>query len=179
MSSHVLGAIWSPNMIILEQSLLFHLWTILYLVICEKHFYKTGFYFPQVIPSVQVNGGTDPPIHIFFPTAASVLVQSDNLYRFLGNCTVLYRTCCFLTFWLMSLFYFKDINFLSVEYATGIVASCHYAFHSVFGILGIYTMICVCEVYQVLHFLTLALILRNNYSTLQLYKYLPAFYVAL
>jgi len=79
----------------------------------------------------------------------------------------------------MSLFYFKDINFLSVESATSIVASCHYAFHSVFGILGIYTMICVCEVYQVLHFLTLALILRNNYSTLQLYKYLPAFYVVL
>ena len=70
----------------------------------------------------------------------------------------------------MSLFYFKDINFLSVESATGVFASCHYAFHSVFGILGIYTMICVCEVYQVLHFLTLALILRNNYSTLQLYK---------
>lgn len=79
----------------------------------------------------------------------------------------------------MSLYYFKDINFLSVESATGIFASCQYAFHSVFGILGIYTMICVCEVYQVLHFLTLAFILRNSSSTLQLYKYLPAFYAVL
>lgn len=79
----------------------------------------------------------------------------------------------------MSLYYFKDINFLSVASATGIFAGCQYAFHSVFGILGIYTMICVCEVYQVLHFLTLEFILRNNSSTLQLYKYLPAFYVVL
>ena len=168
-------------MIILEQPLLFHLSTILYLVICEKHVYKTGFYFPpgdtRVILSIQVGGGTHPPIHIFFLTAASVPVQSDNLYRFLANCII--QNMLFFNLLILSLFYFKDINFLSVVSATGMFASCHQAFSFVFGILRIYTMICICEMYLVLHFLTLALILRNNSSTLQSYKYLCAFYAVL
>lgn len=65
-----------------------------------------------------------PPVNFFFPTV-SVLVQSDNLYIFLAK---LY----FLTFWFMSLFYFKDSNCLSVVSVTSMFGSLSLCFQFCF-----------------------------------------------
>ena len=75
------------------------------------------------------------PVNFFFPTV-SALVQSYNLYIFLAK---LY----FLTFWFMSLFYFKDTNCLPVVSVTSMFASLSLCFQFCFWyFLDLYNDLC-------------------------------------